>query len=191
MPDTDVWNLTPQQASERLKAMSLAAPAVDLAAPVNIAAMSPTQARERLEGLKTNPEWQKQFLGGNGPQLREFSELSAKAAEAGNRLEAAFAYDPQTAPPFETTYDGELNVWQLAKVVADLRADGLEDAHIQEMWANEPIAKKWHDAARRLQQQRFADPEYLDRYLKGGAEEKREQTLIGIILGRPIAEKAA
>jgi hypothetical protein len=191
MTDADIWNLTPQQASERLAAMSLAAPAVDLAAPANIAAMSPTQARERLEGLKTNPEWQKQFLGGNGPQLREFNELSAKAAEAGDRLEAALAHGVEAAPIFETTTGDQLTIWKLGKVVADLRDDGLADDHIRELFAGEPISKELHDAARRLQQERFADPEYLDRYLKGGAEEKREQTLIGIILGRPIAEKAA
>jgi hypothetical protein len=81
----------------------------------------------------------------------------------------------------------ELSTWKLGRIVEQLRDDGLSDDHIREMWANEPIEKKWHDAARRLQQQRFADPLYVDRYLKGGAAEKREQRLIGIILGRPIA----
>jgi hypothetical protein len=63
--------------------------------------------------------------------------------------------------------------------------------NIRKLFANEPISKELHDATRRLQQERFADPQYVDRYLKGGAVEKREQRLIGIILGRPIAEATA
>jgi hypothetical protein len=194
MTDTDVWNLSPQQASERLAAMSPAAPPVDPAALVNIAAMSPGAARARLGGLLQNAEWQKQFLGGNGPQLREFKELSEKAAGPGDtRLDAALAYDPNTAPPFETSYAGELNTWQLAKVVTNLKELGLEPDHIREAFdvENRTIDGATWAAAKRLEQQRFGDAEYVKRYLAGNPAEKREMALIRIVLSMKVAEATA
>jgi hypothetical protein len=187
MTNDEILSLTPEQAGEALAAMRPAAPVAAGPAPDTL---SPSAARERLEGLKQNPEWQRRFLDASGPTLREYNELSARAAEPGDRLEAAFAYDLQTAPPFETSYNGELNTWQTAKVVAALREFGLSDDNIREMDANVPIAKELHDAARRLQQQRHADPQWVDRLLKGGDAEKRELLLIKILLRHPVAEAA-
>ena len=168
----DAWNLTPAEATARLEAMKPVVPATGLA--------------ERMADEK----WRAGLLAGNGPQLREFSELmQPKPAE--NKLDAVLTHGDAAVPLFETTVGDELSTWKLGRVVADLRADGLEDGHIREMFAGEPIEKELHDAARRLQQQRFADPQYVDHWLKGGAAEKREQLLIGIILGRPIAGAAA
>jgi hypothetical protein len=183
---------SPAEATAALAAMKPAPPAVDLSTPANIATMSSAQAAARLDGLKKDPTWQRRFLDNSPPVWREYNELSTKAAETGDaRFEAALVYDLKTAPPFETTYDGEMSTRQLAEIIAQMRNDGLDEAHIREWRANEPIEKKWQDAAKRLRQQRFADPQYVDRWLKGSAVEKREQLLIEIILGRPIAEAAA
>jgi hypothetical protein len=45
----------------------------------------------------------------------------------GDRLEAALAHGVDAAPIFETTSGDQLSTWKLAKVVADLRDDGLVD----------------------------------------------------------------
>jgi hypothetical protein len=168
----DPWSLSPAEAAARLESMKVAPPATGLAA--------------RLE----NDEWRQALLAGNGPHLREFNDLIEKKL-GDNKLEVALAHGAEAAPIFETTMGDELNTWKFGKVVEHLRADDLSDDHIREMFANEPIAKELHDAARRLRDERFADPQYVDRWLKGGAAEKREQLLIGIILGRPIAEQTA
>ena len=122
MPD-DIWSLTPEQVGERLAAMAPAAPAVDLAKQVNISAMSPAQARERRDALLQNLEFQKKFLEANGVQLREYRELSEKAAEAGDRLEAVLTHGAEAEPLIpEVTFDGALNSAKLRKVITDLRS---------------------------------------------------------------------
>jgi hypothetical protein len=187
----DIGNLSPAEATSRLQAMS-PAPAPTGLAERDPATLTPADARARLAELQSDKEWTARFLSGGLKERKQFDALFAKQSEATDaKLEIAMRNGVEVAPLIpEVTYDGDLNTARLAQVITDLRADGLEDDHIQELFENAPIAKELHDAAQRLRQRRFADPQYLDRYLKGGAAEKREQLLIGIILGRPIAEAA-
>jgi hypothetical protein len=189
MTNEEIFAMSPQQAGEALAAMKPQAPTVDLAAPVNIAAMSPTQARERLEGLKANPEWQRQFLSANGPTLREYNELSTKAAEAGGRLEAVLEHGDDAVPIFETTSGTALSSAKLAKVVDALYDVGLEPDHIREAFDEDrTIDFDTYAAVLRLKERRFADADYVRRYLAGSPAEVREMALIHIVLGMNIAE---
>jgi hypothetical protein len=191
----DVWNLTPAEAGARLEAMKSAPPATDLAKPVNIAAMSSSQARDRLAALQADEKWTQHFLSGGKKEIDEFNNLTAKKNEAGDRqLEIAMRNGVEAAPLIpEVTFDGALNTAKLANVIADLRDHGLEDAHIEEAFdvENRTLPRAKHEAVKRLEQQRLGDAEYVKRYLSGGAAEKREMALIRIALGLKVAEEAA
>jgi hypothetical protein len=173
----DIWTLSPAEAAAKLQTMKTGgAPAPGLAKPVNIPALSAQQAAARLDELSRDEKWTERLLNGGVREQKELSALTEKkTAPADLKLETVFAHGVDAAPIFETTSGDELSTWKLGKVVADLRDDGLADDHIRELFAGEPISKELHDAARRLQQERFTDPEYVERYLKGGAVEKREQ----------------
>jgi hypothetical protein len=175
MPDADIWNLSPGEASARLQSIKLAAtpPATDLAA------------------RSADEKWRTNVLSGNGPETKELHTLVEAKLAGDTRLEQVLTGTAGDVPIFETTTGDQLSTWKLGRIVADPRDDGLADDHIRELFAGEPIAKELHDAALRLQQQRFGDAEYVRRYLAGGAVEIREQRLIGIIIGRPIAEGEA
>jgi hypothetical protein len=190
MADADIWSLTPQAASEKLAAMSPAPPATDLTKPANIAAMSSSQARDRLAALQADEKWTARFLSGSKKEIDEFNNLTAKKNEAGDRqLEIAMRHGVEVAPLIpEVTFDGALNTARLANVIADLRDHGLEDAHIEEAFdETRTIPRATHEAVKQLQRQRLGDADYVKRYLAGGAAEKREMALIRIALGLNIA----
>jgi hypothetical protein len=173
MPDADIWNLTPAEVAARLESLKTASPATGLAA------------------RSADEKWRGRVLAGSCPQVKEMRDLVEAKLAGDSKLEQALAGTAGDVPALEVTAGDQLSSWKIGRIVEQLRDDGLEDDHIRELFANEPIAKELHDAARRLQQERFADPQYVERYLKAGAPEVREQRLIGIILGRPIAEATA
>jgi hypothetical protein len=170
-PTPDPWSLSSAEATAKLESMKTAPPATDLAA------------------RSADEKWRTGVLAGNGPEVKEFHGLVEKGL-GDSKLEQVLAGTAGDVPIFETVQGDQLTSWKLGRIVEQLRDDGLADDHVRELFANEPIDRATHDAARRLQQQRFSEPEYVARYLKGGAVEKREQLLIGILLGRPIAAPA-
>jgi hypothetical protein len=193
MRETDIYSLTPAEATARLEAMKPATPATGLAER-NPATLTPTQARERLAELQSDKEWTQRFLSGGLKEKKQFDVLLAKQNEATDaQLEIAMRNGVEVAPLIpEVTFDGALNSARLAQVITDLRDHGLEDAHIEEAFdETRTIDRATHEAVKRLEQQRLRDVEYVKRYLAGGAAEKREMALIRIALGLKIAEAEA
>jgi hypothetical protein len=189
-PASDIWSLTPQQASERLQSMK-PAPTPTGWAERKVATLTPGQARIALAELQADEKWTQRFLDGGLKERKQFDELAAKKNEAadGQLVEIAMRHGVEAAPLIpEVTFDGALNTAKLANVIADLRDHGLEDDHISEAFDEErTIDRATHDAVKRLEQQRLGDAEYVKRYLAGGAAEKREMALIRIALGLKIA----
>jgi hypothetical protein len=192
MPDDniDVWSLTPQQATERLAAMKPAAPAADPSKPVNIDAMSAAQARVHFNKLSADPAWTERFLNGGMAEQKELAAVMERKGDT--KLDQAIEHGDEGVPYFETTFSGALNSAKLAKVVTHLKELGLESGHIREAFNEDlMIDRTTYDAAKRLERERFSDADYVKRYLAGGAAEKREMSLLRIVLGMKVAEATA
>jgi hypothetical protein len=189
MPD-DIWNLTPTEAAARLAAMKPVAPPTDLAAPVNLAAMTSAQARERLDGLLQNPDWQKRYLAGNGPERREFEALTAKKNEAAdNRLDRIID-GTEVVRELETVANGELSTFKMMQAAEHIKNFGLDGATVKQALTSAPVSRAEYDAVKTLRGDMMGDKDFTAAVLAGNPEAVREFTLANIIISNGIAEEA-
>jgi hypothetical protein len=84
--ETPVHMMSPEQAGARLDEMKLSYEASQIPAdaappPPGVSATTPGQAAARLAQLKADPQWRTRVLTGSGREAREFSELTALAAQ--------------------------------------------------------------------------------------------------------------
>src|SRR5262245_31403203 len=118
--------LTPQEATAKLAELQNT-----LHPPPPIQPTTAEDARARLVALTGDPRWDRAVLGGDVVATKEFHDLTAASA-ANDDVAAALAGVEPTQPTFETTYDGGLPRRDIARAVADFRADGLNDAAIEQ-----------------------------------------------------------
>lgn len=141
---------------------------------------TPAEAATKLETLSKNSEWASKVLAGSGPHVTEFKNLIAKKSAAdrlGQILDGTFE-----APLLETTINGELSSYKVGTMIADLREIGLEDAAIRQTIEAKPVSKTEFDAVKRLHADRLGNAEWTAKLLKGGATERRELTLMQVVL---------
>jgi hypothetical protein len=91
-------------------------------------------------------------------------------------------------PMIETVTDGQLSTGKLMSAVDGLREVGLSDDVIREAINGGKNSAAIHRATQELKTKLFSDPAWLKRYLDGGAAERKQATLIAIVLNSEVAE---
>ena len=141
---------------------------------------TPAEAGAKLDALSKNQDWASKVLTGSGPHVREFNDLIAKKSGS-DKLDQIL--NGTIEPPIlETVMPGELSTRNVMTSVADLREIGLEDAAIRQVVEGKPVSKTEFDAVKRLHADRLGNPEWTAKLLKGGASERRELTLMQVVL---------
>jgi hypothetical protein len=72
-----------------------------------------------------------------------------------------------------------------------LREIGLSEAVVSQVLQDQPEERVFHELAFQRKRDRLSDPDWTARFLSGGAAEKREMSLINIILSGGIKEATA
>jgi hypothetical protein len=93
---------------------------------------------------------------------------------------------PVAPPLIETVANGELPARALATTVEQMRASGLNDETIRQAVAGEPVTKQEVEMAKRYQQMKHGDAEWVRKLLAGDFVARREQLLLSIILTNPV-----
>jgi hypothetical protein len=187
-PTPDIWSLTPQQATERLAAMSTAAPAVDPTTPANVAAMTPHQAALKLDELLKNSDFQKRYLTGDGPAAKQYHDLAAKKAEAGaDRLDNIVRGTAEVRE-LETVIDGELSTQKLIQAAEHMKNFGLNEATVKQALTSAPVSRAEYDAVKTLRGELMADKDFTSALLAGNPVAVREFTLMNTIVANGYAE---
>jgi hypothetical protein len=185
---SDVWSLTPQQATDRLAALQREHDGAQPAPPEKPS--NATEAKARLDHLVRDGEWSKKLDAGDADTHKEFHALTALAADlpAGDRFDAALR--GEVPPGLIETTDGsnKLTTHKLASAVEGLREVGLSDDVIRQAvngGKDDPAVLR---ALAEFRDKLFGDPAWTKRYLDGGAVERRQATLIAIALNSEVAE---
>lgn len=186
--DIPIYELSPQAASERLADMQRAYDA-RTASPAPDRPTDAAGARAKLDALTANKSWSERYLNGGVDETREFKELTAMVAstDPAVRLERVLAGEVHNNSVIETVSGDELSTSKLAIAVDGLREVGLSDEAIREAISGGKNTAVIHRATRELKERLFGDPAWVKRYLDGGAPERRQATLISIVLNSEIA----
>ncbi len=184
MPDDDVSNLTPEQATAKLNEMT----AAYRGAPPSANPTTPQEAKLKLESLTQSQEWREQLLSGNVEARRLFTSLTEMASQATDRLDNVLA-DKATPQPFEvTTPEQPLSTRDLQSGIDGLRERGLDDDVIREIMGDRVASKAEHNEVREFRRKRMGDAEWRKRLLAGDHEAMRELTLMSAVLSTPVEE---
>ncbi len=157
--------------------------------PGNVEAMTPQQASHYLENA--HPDWTAAVLAGNGPQVKEFQNLVAKRASAGDKIDQVIAGTWEPPQQFGLNVAGvsDRNLMATAK---DLKELGISDAAIRELLENKSFSKETLQQVEQLRRERFSDATWVDALLKeGNVECIRELILMGIIRVNGAKQEAA
>lgn len=190
MTDVPIHEMSPEQATAKLAEMQAAhdartAPPVPTDKPTDAAG-----ARARLDHLTADKSWSERYLKGGVDETREFKELTAIVASADPavRLDRVLAGEVHNNSVIETVSGDELSTSKLAIVVEGLREVGISDEAIKEAINGGKNSAVIHRATQELKTKLFGDQAWVKRYLEGGQAERRQATLISIILSGEVAE---
>lgn len=144
------------------------------------------EAAARLSELKADPKWREQFLSGSSTHAKELRDLQAVIdKEQNTQLDMAIKGE---------LFDGIQPGGHLAAVgtAEMLREANIGDtAVIKQVLTGGEVTPQEHAAAIARKAELMGDAAWTDRYLKGGAAEKREMTLISIVLSSKLKGAAA
>lgn len=156
-------------------------------APVR--SMHPATAAAKLDELLKNSDWQQRYLRGDGPQVREYSELSTKKAEAdADRLDKIVAGVAET-PFMETVGRGQISTLDAMRTAEQLRGFGLNDDSIKQAISGKPVSKQEFDAVHTLRGDRMADRDWGAKVLANNPAAVREFTLMNLIVANGFREE--
>jgi hypothetical protein len=132
---------------------------------------TPAEASTRLTALKSDPAWRDQFLAGNGPQVKEFKNLSELAAK-GDDVDMAMA-----------GVSGQSSESRLLAATAEhLREMGFPPTAIRETISGKEPTPADVERARVWKTQIMKNPEWVKRYLSGDGDAQREMLAANILL---------
>jgi hypothetical protein len=177
-------SLTPEQATAKLA--ELAAARTPAPPSLDVAPATAVDARRRLDVLGNDPAWRDKFLAGHPAALREFTALHERI-NAGDPVADALAGAVQPPGEVEVTGEDQISRRNLAQTVQEYRELGISDEASVDIIQGRPQTPEAIAATKIMLNQRKGDPAWVQRYLAGGATEKREMTLMcGIIAGEPV-----
>jgi len=154
-----------------------------VSAPAN-----PVEASAQLTARTSDPAWAEKFFAGDVAARREFADLTAAVAKRDPIAEAIAGTAP--TPGIETTINGELGSRIMADVVQTFRGAGLSDGAIRQALEGQKVTKQELEAAKRFQEMRHGDAEWVKKLLSGDYAAKRESLLLSIIFSVGADEAA-
>jgi hypothetical protein len=149
------------------------------------------QATSKLAELQADPAWRSKLIAGNGPAVKEFSELmAAKSAEpAGDRISKIL--DGSVEIPLLELTNGGLTTRKVVDFVAGLREQGIGDAAIRQVLEENGVSQAEHNMAKQVRADRLANVDFTKKWLSGDREAGREMMLLNIIVSAGVKEEAA
>jgi hypothetical protein len=169
--------------------MSIAAVDLDIAAPLDVEAMSPNQAAAKLDELLKDSDWQQRYLSGSERARREHDELATKA-EADDRLDKIVDGSAES-PLIETVGPGQITDRAAMNFAADLREIGVPDDAIKQALRGQPVSKAEYDTIKLLRRDRMADREWAGKVLANDPAAVRELTLMNLIVANSFKKEAS
>jgi hypothetical protein len=143
------------------------------------APLSAAEAASKLATLRTDNAWGDRVLRGEPGALAELRTLSQIISSTGSDLDA-FILAAHDQP--DINIDGQLSPKKVAGEIPALRESGLSDDVITELLAGRTSTRQELDAVKRLQTMRHSSKEWVDKYLAGDHEARRESRLMSIVL---------
>jgi hypothetical protein len=186
---TPIHELSPEQATARLAEMQRAYDARTASPAPPDKPSTAAEAKARLDHLVRDGEWSKKLDAGDADTHKEFHALTALAADLppADRLDAALRGEVNPGLIETTDADNPLTTRKLASTVEELREVGLSDDAIREAIHGGSNTAAIHRAVGELKAKLFGDQEWVKKYLAGGAAERKQATLIAIILSGEVA----
>jgi hypothetical protein len=179
--------MSPQLAGERLAALSANFHAAQAPAPP-AEIKSAADAVVARAALSKDPAFVQKYMTGDAGARRQMAALNALLAGADESLLARSGASP---PEGYVKEPGVTAGWrEMAAGAGALRELGISEAAIAQVLQDQPEARVFHDMARQRKAERMGDADWLKRYLTGEFAERKEMTLINIILSGGVKEAA-
>jgi hypothetical protein len=178
--DERTITLTPQEATAALAKIQ-----ADMHPAPELKPTDAVGARLLLDKLTADQSWAKALMRGDPQTSKQFADLTALSAAGDTAADAAVGI-AEPSQLVEYTVNGELNRRDTAAAVQHFQEIGIgNDAILQGMHGGR-VSSKEHAAATAILAARRNDPEWTAALLAGGYEQRREMTLLNIILSSEI-----
>ena len=143
------------------------------------------EATMRLNELKNDATWRDRFLAGNTPEAREYRALRTQI-ESGDapNVDAAMAGVLDDAP-FQDS-----KRMQMVAATAHFRDLGIRDEVIRQTLTDYEVTPQEHAVVTKWKADRMRDPEWVEKYLAGHGDHKRDMMLANIVLTSKIKKSA-
>lgn len=163
-------NMTPEMATAKLGELAAAyqGPAPD--------AGSPAAARAELAAKLNDPQFYTKFANSSSEARAQFNDLLARGKADAADLIIAGKADTR----FEVTTGGEVSKRDQMTAAAGLLEAGIKPDQVKRLLNNEPLSRADYETVLNVEREKLGDPEFVKRWLEGGAEEKRVMALVGI-----------
>jgi hypothetical protein len=144
-----------------------------------------TGARLLLNKLVADSGWATALMRGDEKVSKQFHELTALAAGGDDAADAAVGIQEPSAL-VEYTSGGRLNRRDTATAVQHFQEIGIDNDAISQAMHGARVSPGEHAAATAIMNARKADTEWTKALLAGNYEQRREFTLLNIILASEI-----
>jgi hypothetical protein len=169
--------MTPDQATAELNRLT--------EAYRNSGAIETTSAQAALDHFTSDPTIAAKLFAGDIDTMRRFTELTTAAANSDgrDRLAEMIVDGDATIPPHvETVANGELTASKKLDAIDWLREAGLGDGAVMEAFTGMVATPTEIARAKALKAQLTSDPEWVKALFAGGHEQRRQLTLLSVIL---------
>jgi hypothetical protein len=185
--DPAIASMSPAEATAALAAMGTASnPAPPIAPP--IAPATAQEERAQLNALARDSTFAAALFGGDRAARAQFDRLVQLKNDADVVGDALAGVDQPQPQIFETLAHGQIPARDVKAVIEDMRLAGISDGSIEEALRGTPVTAREYAAETALQASKHGDPLWVKNFLAGNYAEKREATLMSIVLSSPIAE---
>lgn len=140
---------------------------------------TPQEAATLLSTRTGDAAWGGKLLAGDVATQAEFQQLTRLASQADDGAEAL-------AGKLSSPSTVEQHV--LVEGVAQLRAQGIDEAVLQQVVAGKAVSRQEKDAVRRLLELKQADVGWTKRLLENDMATRKELTLMSVVLAADVAE---
>ena len=139
-------------------------------------------AQAALDKFANDPTAGKKLFAGDVATTQELHRLTAAVAGSTGPDVLKHAIAPSTGLGFDLTLPGQIPARDRAAAIDELRSSGIPDGAIAEAFTGKQFTTEEVARARALKAQRMGDAEWTKRLMNGGYAERREFTLMSIIL---------
>jgi hypothetical protein len=141
-------------------------------------------ARSRLAEIQASEEWRGKVMSGDPRAVREFRAIHEKIVAGDDESLPGVA-----APGQKALVDGQIPYADAVQAFADLRAMGLSDDVIAEVFNGSVNSDEVVSRTHAHYLARMSDKAWAGRLLAGGMAERKELALMSVILSGQVAEE--